>query len=98
MFKPLARILAFFTLYLLIFIILKPVFMAVYHDLMGDISVADWFKVIYHGLPMDCSMAGYFTILPALLTIVGIWAPRSRVLAVINRAYIIHIQRAVCQD
>ena len=89
MFKPLARILAFFTLYLLIFIILKPVFMAVYFDLMGDISVADWFKVIYHGLPMDCSMAGYFTILPALLTIVGIWAPRSRVLAVINRAYII---------
>ncbi|MDE5554411.1 MAG: hypothetical protein K2J10_04425, partial [Muribaculaceae bacterium] len=61
MFKPLARILAFFVLYLLIFILLKPVFMAVYASLMGDITVADWFKVIYHGLPMDCSMAGYFT-------------------------------------
>lgn len=89
MFKPLARILAFFILYLLIFIILKPVFMAVYASLMGDISVADWFKVIYHGLPMDCSMAGYFTIAPAILTIVAIWTSHSRIINAISTGYII---------
>lgn len=89
MFRTLARILAFFILYLLIFILLKPVFMVVYASLMGDITVADWFKVIYHGLPMDCSMAGYFTIVPALLTIIAIWMPRSRILRAINTGYII---------
>ncbi|MDE6368358.1 MAG: LTA synthase family protein, partial [Muribaculaceae bacterium] len=89
MFRPLARILAFFILYLLIFIILKPVFMVVYASIMGDITVADWFKVIYHGLPMDCSMAGYFTIVPALLTIISIWAPRSRILCAITTGYVI---------
>ncbi len=89
MIKPLARILAYYILYLLIFIILKPVFMAVYASLMGDTSMADWFKVIYHGLPMDCSMAGYFTIVPAVLTVIGIWAPSSRLLSAVNTGYII---------
>lgn len=89
MLKPLARILAYFILYLLIFVLLKPVFMAVYASLMGEITVSDWFKVIYYGLPMDCSMAGYLTIVPALLTIIGIWAPYSRLLSALNSGYII---------
>ena len=62
--KPLLRILAFFGIYLLIFILLKPIFMAVYQSAMGEISASDWFSVIWHGLPMDCSMAGYLTIVP----------------------------------
>lgn len=85
--KSLLRILAFFGIYLLIFILLKPVFMAVYSSVMGDISAADRFNVIWHGLPMDCSMAGYFTIIPALLTIAGIWTD-SRALRVANQVYI----------
>lgn len=36
---------------------------------------------------MDCSMAGYFTIIPALLTIAGIWTD-SRALRVANQVYI----------
>ncbi len=85
--KSLLRILAFFGIYLLIFILLKPVFMAVYSSVMGDISAADRLNVIWHGLPMDCSMAGYFTIIPALLTIAGIWTD-SRALRVANQVYI----------
>ncbi len=85
--KSLLRILAFFGIYLLIFILLKPVFMAVYSSVMGDISAADRFNVIWYGLPMDCSMAGYFTIIPALLTIAGIWTD-SRALRVANQVYI----------
>lgn len=85
--KPLLRIIAFFGIYLLIFVLLKPLFMAIYSSAMGDISAADWFRVIWHGLPMDCSMAGYFTIVPALLSIAGIWAD-NRVTRIINRIYI----------
>lgn len=88
MFRPLARILAFFLIYLLIFILLKPVFMIIYARLMGDIGMADWFDVIYHGIPMDCSMAGYFTIVPALLTLVAIWVPESKVISLISDIYI----------
>lgn len=66
MYKAAAKILSFFAIYLIIFMALKPVFMALYLSLMGDITASDWFDVIWHGLPMDCSVAGYFTLLPAL--------------------------------
>lgn len=85
--KPLLRILAFFGIYLLIFILLKPIFMAVYQSAMGELSASDWFRVIWHGLPMDCSMAGYLTIVPGLLTIAGIWFD-NRGIRIANRVYI----------
>ncbi len=87
MLKPIARIAAFFGIYLLIFIILKPAFMAVYHSAMGEISLADWFRVIWHGLPMDCSMAGYLTLIPALITAIGI-SVKGRWFKIANRIYI----------
>lgn len=61
--------------------------MAVYHSVMGDISIADWFRVITHGVAMDCSMAGYLTIVPALLSIVSIWTS-SRAVTIISNIYI----------
>lgn len=86
-FKPILRIFAFFGVYLSVFIILKPIFMAVYYPIMGDISVSDWFSVIAHGLAMDCSMAGYLTVIPAILSIIAIWTS-GKTLAVINKIYI----------
>ncbi|MDE6702207.1 MAG: LTA synthase family protein [Muribaculaceae bacterium] len=85
--RPILRILAFFGVYLIIFIILKPIFMAVYLSVMGDISVIDWFRVIAHGLPMDCSMAGYLTIVPALLSLSSVWSS-SRCIRIITNVYI----------
>ncbi len=69
MYKVAAKILSFYLIYLLIFIVMKPIFMTVHQTLMGQISVYDWLGVIYHGIPMDCSVAGYFTIIPALIVI-----------------------------
>lgn len=86
--KPAFRIIAFFAAYLIVFILLKPIFMAVYAADMGDISVGDWFRVIYHGIPMDCSMAGYLTLIPCILTIIAIWLPDSRALRIATRFYI----------
>ena len=86
-FKPILRILAFFGVYLSIFIILKPIFMLTYHSLIGDITLADWFRVIVHGFAMDCSMSGYLTIVPALLSIIAVWTS-AKALAIINKVYI----------
>lgn len=67
MFKATAKILSFFGIYLAVFVVMKLVFITVYHSLMGEIGARDWFDVIYHGVAMDCSVAGYFTLLPALI-------------------------------
>ena len=39
--KAILKLVLYYCIYLLIFIISKPVFMAVYHGLMGDISASD---------------------------------------------------------
>lgn len=87
MVKAISKILSFFGIYLLIFIISKPVFMAFYTNLMGDISFKDWLSVISHGVPMDCSMSGYLTIIPALLTIANLWSGNKAIM-IIQRIYI----------
>lgn len=58
--------------------ILKPIFMLIYSDLMGQgITISDYIDVMRNGFSMDLSMAAYLTILPAILNILHIWiAPR----------------------
>lgn len=85
--KAILKLVLYYCIYLLIFIISKPVFMAVYHGLMGDISASDWFDVIVHGLPMDRSVAGYFTVIPAFLTIAALGSD-SKIIRIIERVYI----------
>lgn len=67
MFKATKKILSFFGFYLIIFVMMKFVFITTYQSLIGEIGVGDWFDVIIHGLAMDCSVAGYFTLVPALI-------------------------------
>ncbi|MBR2161476.1 MAG: LTA synthase family protein, partial [Bacteroidaceae bacterium] len=62
-----------FLLWVLVFALQKPVFMAYYHSLYAETSAADWLQVIWHGLPLDFSLAGYLTALPALLLIISVW-------------------------
>jgi len=67
------RLIATFVLWVLIFVVQKPVFMAYYHKLYADTLSADWFNVMWHGLPLDFSLAGYLTAIPAMLLIVSVW-------------------------
>lgn len=51
-----------FGLWVLVFILQKPVFLFFYAE-----KIAETFPVIWHGLPLDFSMAGYLTTVPGLL-------------------------------
>lgn len=86
--KAILKILAFFGIYLLIFILIKPLFLSVHHSLMGGISAGDWFSVIYHGFSMDCSVAAYFTVIPALTVFVSLFTD-LRWLAIAQNVYVI---------
>lgn len=71
------RIILFFKTYLLfvvIFIIQKPLFMAYYHAQYAEVSWTEWFKVVWHGMPLDLSLAGYLTLIPGLLLMISAWA------------------------
>lgn len=62
-----------YFLFVCIFLLQKPLFMAVYHALFSDVSWVEWFKVMWHGLPLDFTVAGYLTVVPGLLYIVSAW-------------------------
>ena len=59
--KRIAALFATFALWIVLFVLQKPVFLLMYAD-----SLADVFPVIFHGLPLDLSVAGYMTTVPAL--------------------------------
>lgn len=83
------KIIQFFKIYLLfilVFIVQKPIFMLWYHDLYKGISFQDYWAVMWHGLKLDASMAGYLAVLPGLLLIVSLWA-RPEIIRVIQRIY-----------
>ena len=62
-----------YVLFILIFIVQKPLFMLFYWKLFGETFASEWWRVIVHGLPLDLSMAGYLTIVPGLLIASSIW-------------------------
>lgn len=71
------RLILTFVLWVLVFALQKPMFMAYYHKLYSEASITDWLSVIWHGLPLDFSMAGYLTAIPALLLIISVWTTAS---------------------
>lgn len=60
-------------LFILFFVIQKPLFMLYYHDLYKECSFSDYLAVIWNGLPLDGSIAGYLTVLPGLFLIASLW-------------------------
>ncbi len=62
-----------YLLWLLIFVLQKPLFMLYYRKLYDGCGIDTVFSVMLHGLPLDLSMAGYLTAVPALLLIVSAW-------------------------
>lgn len=84
------RLVQFITTYILfvfIFILQKPIFMAYYRALYHDVSWTGWFSVIGHGLPLDLSIAGYLSVIPGLLLVASAWTD-SRILMSIHRIYL----------
>ncbi len=71
------RLILTFMLWVLVFALQKPVFMAYYHKLYSEVSISDWLSVIWHGLSLDLSMAGYLSAIPALLLIISVWVTAS---------------------
>ncbi|KAA6326708.1 hypothetical protein EZS27_024219, partial [termite gut metagenome] len=51
-----------YLLFVLLFILWKPLFMWFHHDLYAEMETMDYFEVMLHGLPLDFSVAGYFSI------------------------------------
>ena len=83
------RILQFLTtyfLFVLLFVLQKPIFMAYYHELYTDASIGDYFSVMWHGLPLDFSLAGYLTAIPGFLLIASAWT-KSSILRRIRQGY-----------
>ncbi|MDR0961554.1 MAG: sulfatase-like hydrolase/transferase [Mediterranea sp.] len=62
-----------YCLFVLVFVLQKPLFMLYYASFYSDVTWTDWLQVMWHGLPLDLSLAGYLTIIPGLLTIVSVW-------------------------
>ena len=74
------RVIRFFTLYglwVLLFAIQKPLFMALYPSFFAGIPVANWLNVVIHGLVLDLSMAAYLTVFPGLFLLLSVWTERS---------------------
>ena len=76
-----------FLLWILIGVLSKLVFLAVYASIIDGIGVSDWWDVIWHGLVLDVAIAGYLTIIPALFFIASLWI-ESKTIGWIWKGYV----------
>ena len=84
--RRIIQFLSTYFLFVLLFVLQKPIFMAYYHDLYTDASLGDYFSVMWHGLPLDLSLAGYLTAIPGLILIASAWT-HSSILRRIRQVY-----------
>ncbi len=72
-FKRVKYLLLTYFLFVLFFMVQKPVFLLYHYVQSVPEGFLNAFKVIGHGIPMDLSIAGYFTVLPLLVLGVSIY-------------------------
>jgi len=70
---------ATFLLYIIVFVLLKVVFMVFYHDIYGDFSLTAYLQVLLSGLKHDASIAGYFSVIPGFVIIASFWIKNKAV-------------------
>ena len=75
--KALIRFVATYLLFVIIFVLQKPIFMFCYHKIFKQAVFSDYIDVIWNGLPLDFASAGYLTIIPGLLIIASVWVKSS---------------------
>ena len=66
---------ALYFVFVLLFIVQKPLFMLYHWDVFSVYDFSQWLNVIWYGLPHDITCAGYVMALPFVLTLVDIWIP-----------------------
>lgn len=66
-----------YIIFLLLFLLQKPIFLLYYIGQSKAGGIAEWINVVIAGLPMDLSVAGYFTIVPALLLLCSIFITKG---------------------
>lgn len=66
---------ALYFVFVLLFIVQKPLFMLYHWDVFSVYDFSQWLNVIWYGLPHDLTCAGYVMALPFVLTLVDIWIP-----------------------
>lgn len=64
---------ALYFVFVLLFIVQKPLFLLYHLDIYSVYSIGEWFKVMWYGLPHDLTCAGYVMAIPFLLSIVNVW-------------------------
>ncbi len=94
------RFLATYAKLLVIFMVQKPLFMAVTHA-SSQMTWGELFcaipSVVYHGLPLDLAMAGYLSLLPGLLLLTAVWIREDFIRPVLNVYYaVIALAVAFC--
>ncbi|MBQ7042656.1 MAG: sulfatase-like hydrolase/transferase [Muribaculaceae bacterium] len=80
------KFIATYFLFVILFMLQKPLFMIVYNDLYSSVSMGDYWNVMINGLPLDLSLAGYLSIIPGILLIINQWT-QSKVLRVVELTY-----------
>lgn len=85
-----SKFFATYFLFVILFVLQKPIFILFNHELYESASLRDCIDVIYHGLPLDFSIAGYISIIPGILLIINQWK-QSRLLKNTEFGYYIFI-------
>ncbi len=74
--RRIAIIVSTYLIFLLIFVLQKPLFMlamVLTGTIYDGVPFSEWMKVMWHGLPLDLSLSGYLTAIPALITVASAW-------------------------
>jgi phosphoglycerol transferase MdoB-like AlkP superfamily enzyme len=95
--KYLLLFLKTYLLFILIFIIEKPLFMLFYHDIYREVGLVDFLSVVYHGFQLDASMAGYLAVLPGLFLVISLWV-KPRIMKPIVGFYYILVSLLISID
>lgn len=62
-----------FGIFLVFFVLLKPIFMLRHINLYGQTPISEWFNIIYNGLSMDVAVTSYIIAPVVIFLIINIW-------------------------
>lgn len=66
-----------FLLFVVIFLLQKPLFMLCNLTAFKGSTFAEWMKVMWNGLPLDIALAGLLSIVPGILLLCTIWSRKK---------------------
>lgn len=94
-YRSLMLIIRLYAAIVVVWAVMKPLFMAVNRSLYSHAAAIEWLKVIKAGLRMDMSMAGYLTVIPCMLLIAAQWVSKPTIISRLLTAYLFIISIVV---